>query len=157
MPVGLPEFVENPENRCPVILLVDTSRSMGGRPLQELIEGLRIFKEEVQQDTQAALSVEVAIVQFGKSVDLVQDFVTIDDFDPPKLTADGMTPMGTAIEFALDLLEKRKATYRVNGVQYYRPWIFMITDGAPTDPWVNAARRLQEAESENKLLFLRLG
>ncbi|MFM7189737.1 MAG: vWA domain-containing protein [Microcystaceae cyanobacterium] len=157
MPVGLPEFVENPENRCPVILLVDTSRSMGGRPLQELIEGLRIFKEEVEQDTQAALSVEVAIVQFGKSVNLVQDFVTIDDFDPPKLTADGMTPMGTAIEFALDLLEKRKATYRVNGVQYYRPWIFMITDGAPTDPWVNAARRLQEAESENKLLFFAVG
>ena len=157
MPVGLPEFVENPENRCPVILLVDTSRSMGGRPLQELIEGLRIFKEEVQQDTQAALSVEVAIVQFGKSVDLVQDFVTIDDFNPPKLTADGMTPMGMAIEFALDLLEKRKATYRVNGVQYYRPWIFMITDGAPTDPWVNAARRLQEAESENKLLFFAVG
>ena len=157
MPVGLPEFVENPENRCPVILLLDTSRSMSGQPIQELTQGLKTFKDEVFRDTQASLSVEVAIVQFGASVKLVQDFITIDDFIPPLLTADGMTPMGEAIEYALDLLEKRKATYRENGIQYYRPWIFMITDGAPTDSWGNAARRLREAELDNKLLFFAVG
>jgi uncharacterized protein YegL len=96
-------------------------------------------------------------VQFGASVKLVQDFITIDDFIPPLLTADGMTPMGEAIEYALDLLEKRKATYRENGIQYYRPWIFMITDGAPTDSWGKAARRLREAELDNKLLFFAVG
>jgi len=157
MPVGLPEFVENPENRCPVILLLDTSRSMSGQPIQELTQGLKTFKDEVFRDTQASLSVEVAIVQFGASVKLVQDFITIDDFIPPLLTADGMTPMGEAIEYALDLLEKRKATYRENGIQYYRPWIFMITDGAPTDSWGKAARRLREAELDNKLLFFAVG
>lgn len=157
MPVGLPEFVENPENRCPVILLLDTSRSMSGQPIQELTQGLKTFKDEVFRDTQASLSVEVAIVQFGTSVKLVQDFITIDDFIPPLLTADGMTPMGEAIEYALDLLEKRKATYRENGIQYYRPWIFMITDGAPTDSWGKAARRLREAELDNKLLFFAVG
>jgi uncharacterized protein YegL len=68
-----------------------------------------------------------------------------------------MTPMGEAIEYALDLLEKRKATYRENGIQYYRPWIFMITDGAPTDSWGKAARRLREAELDNKLLFFAVG
>ena len=157
MPVGLPEFVENPENRCPVILLLDTSRSMSGQPIQELTQGLKTFKDEVFRDTQASLSVEVAIVQFGASVKLVQDFITIDDFIPPLLTADGMTPMGEAIEYALDLLEKRKATYRENGIQYYRPWIFMITDGAPTDSWGKAASRLREAELDNKLLFFAVG
>lgn len=157
MPVGLPEFVDNPENRCPVILLLDTSRSMTGAPIQELNRGIEIFKNEVLADTQASLSVEVAIVAFGKTVNLAQDFVTIDEFTPPSLRADGLTPMGEAITYALDLLEKRKNTYRANGIQYYRPWVFMITDGAPTDNWDEASQRLLDAETENKLLFFSVG
>jgi len=157
MSVGLPEFVDNPENRCPVILLVDTSRSMAGAPLQELQRGLDVFKAEVQKDAQASLSVEVAIITFGRSVSLVQDFTTVDDFAPPPLRADGLTPMGEAIENALDLLDRRKATYRENGVQYYRPWIFLITDGAPTDQWQQAAERLYHGEHDNKLLFFAVG
>ena len=157
MSVGLPEFVDNPENRCPVILLVDTSRSMTGAPLSELQRGLDVFKTEVQKDIQASLSVEVAIIAFGRSVDVVQDFTTVDDFNPPPLQADGLTPMGGAIEKALDLLDRRKASYRENGVQYYRPWIFLITDGAPTDQWQQAAEQLHQAEHDNKLLFFAVG
>ena len=157
MPVGLPEFIENPENRCPVILLLDTSRSMSGPPIDQLNQGLMTFKEDLLRDTQASLSVEVAIIQFGKNVKLVQDFVTVDEFTPPLLYADGLTPMGQAIEYALDILEQRKATYKTNGIQYYRPWVFMITDGAPTDQWKNASQRLQEAENNNKLLFFTAG
>jgi uncharacterized protein YegL len=120
MPVGLPEFVENPENRCPVILLLDTSGSMSGQPIQELNRGLAAFKEDVLRDSQASLSVEMAIVTFGP-VQLTQGFTTIDQFTPPKLEASGDTPMGEAIEYALDLLEARKTTYKDNGILYYRP------------------------------------
>ena len=156
--VGQPEFVENPENRCPVILLVDTSSSMAGAPVQALNEGLAAFKDAVVKDEQAALRVDVAIVSFGP-VELIQDFVTIDQFDPPALNAMGLTPMGEAIDYALDLLESRKETYRNNGIQYYRPWVFLITDGAPNpdSPWQNAARRLQESEAQRKLSFFAVG
>ena len=138
MPVGLPEFVENPETRCPVILLLDVSGSMSGQPIQELNRGLAAFKKDVVKDSQAALSVEVAIVSFGP-VRLTQDFVTIENFTPPELKSDGLTPMGEAIEYALDLLESRKTAYKDNGILYYRPWVFLITDGAPTDDWKYAA------------------
>jgi uncharacterized protein YegL len=156
MPVGLPEFVENPENRCPVILLLDTSSSMAGQPIQELNRGIRVFKEDILRDTRASLSVEVAIVAFGP-VRLIQDFVTIDQFDPPQLAGDGFTPMGEAIEYTLNLLEKRKETYKSNGIQYYRPWIFLITDGAPTDSWQNAAQRLRAGEAAQKFCFFAIG
>lgn len=152
MPVGLPEFVENPENRCPVVLLLDTSSSMSGEPIDELNRGVSIFKEEVLKDTKASLSVEVAIATFGP-VQLVQDFVTIPEFNPPTLEANGLTPMGAAIEFGLDAIESRKEIYKANGIQYYRPWIFLITDGAPTDAWENAARRVREGEAEGKFCF----
>ena len=156
MPVGMPEFVENPENRCPVILLLDTSGSMSGQPIQELNRGLAAFKEDVMKDAQASLSVEVAIVTFGP-VKLTQDFVTIDHFTLPKLEADGVTPMGEAIEYALDLLETRKQSYKDNGVHYYRPWVFLITDGAPTDYWQNAAQRVREEDAQRRMLFFTVG
>ncbi len=158
MGVGLPEFVENPENRCPVVLLLDTSGSMAGEPIRALNRGLTVFQEAVQEDEQAALRVEVAIVAFGP-VRLVQDFVTIDQFVPPELEANGLTPMGEAVDYALDLLESRKETYRTSGIQYYRPWVFLITDGAPNlnSPWQRAAQRIKEAEGNRKLSFFAVG
>jgi uncharacterized protein YegL len=156
MPVGLPEFVQNPENRCPVILLLDTSGSMIGDAINALNQGVSLFKENIQTDTKASLSVEVALITFGP-VELVQDFVTIDQFEPPTLVADGVTPMGEAIEYALDCLETRKAVYQANGVQYYRPWIFMITDGAPTDLWQDAAARIRQGETDRKFCFFSVG
>lgn len=156
MPVGLPEFVENPENRCPVILLLDTSTSMAGEPIQELSRGVEVFKQDTLKDSKAALSVEVAIVAFGP-VRLVQDFTTIDRLTPPELVADGLTPIGEAIDYSLALLEARKETYKENGIQYYRPWIFLITDGAPTDTWQAAAEKIRAGEAARKFCFFAVG
>jgi uncharacterized protein YegL len=153
MPIGLPEFADNPENRCPVILLLDTSGSMYGEPINALNTGIITFKEDVAKDTQASLSVELAIITFGDTVKLAQDFITIDEFNPPKLEASGVTPMGEAMEKALILLESRKRTYKENGIGYYRPWIFLITDGAPTDNWQIPAEMVREAEAQKRCLF----
>ncbi len=156
MPIVLQEFVENPEPRCPVILLCDTSSSMSGEPINALNEGLAAFQKDIYKDEIASLRVEVALVTFGP-VRLAQDFVTIDNFTPPRLEASGVTPMGEAIEYALDLLEKRKEIYKANGVQYYLPWVFLVTDGAPTDSWQNAAYRIREAEAQRRMLFFAVG
>lgn len=127
------EFAENPEPRCPCILLLDTSGSMSGAPINALNEGIKVFKEELNRDELAAKRVEVAIITFDSSVKIVQDFVTADQFEPTELTASGLTQMGAALEKALEMISNRKSLYRNHGITYYRPWIFMITDGAPTD------------------------
>lgn len=157
MPVGRPEFVFNPEPRCPLILLLDTSGSMDGQPIQELNKGLVTFKQSLQEDGLASLRVEVAILTFGGSVNLVQDFVSVEQFAPPKLEANGVTPMGEAITYGLNLLEERKETYKCNGIQYYRPWLWLITDGAPTDSWQTVAQRAKDAERDRKLCLFTVG
>jgi uncharacterized protein YegL len=151
------EFADNPEPRCPVVLLLDTSGSMSGSPIAQLNAGVSIFKQETQQDTTASLRVEVAIITFDSSVHLLQDFVTIDQFNPPSLTASGSTAMGQGIQMALSKVESRKAEYKSNGIQYYQPWIFLITDGGPTDSWQSAAQQVRQADAERIISFFAVG
>lgn len=155
------EFAENPEPRCPCVLLLDTSGSMQGMPIEALNQGLLSFKDELTKSSLASRRVEVAIITFDSNVNVVQDFVTADQFNPPILTAQGLTTMGSGINKALDIIQERKAQYRANGIAYYRPWVFMITDGEPQgemdDIVEQASRRLQADEANKRVAFFTVG
>lgn len=167
MHIGLPEFVDNPENRCPVMLVLDGSASMRGDAIDELNAGVRAFQQQVMMDEAASLRVELGIVRFGGSAELVQDFTTLDGFDgatggplaPPTLEAWGNTPLGAGLDLGLRALEARKSVYRRHGIHYYRPWLFLITDGEPTDGpvWQHAAMSAQEADLTKRLCFFVVG
>jgi uncharacterized protein YegL len=149
------EFADNPEPRCACVLLLDTSGSMSGTPIQELNQAMVEFKNALAKDTQASARVEVAVVTFGEGgVTVAQEFVSAGDFVPPTLIAGGLTPLGDALNQTLDLVVDRKATYKANAVDYYRPWIILITDGAPTDTgaWEAAAARLRAEENRKGVL-----
>ena len=151
------DFADNPEPRCPCILLLDTSGSMAGKAIEQLNAGLHAFQDALKQDKLASLRVEVAILKFGSQPTLLQDFITADRFTAPALTAGGATPMGAAINMALDQLEQRKQLYKKTGTTYYRPWVFLITDGEPTDEWQTAAQRVQAAEASKGVAFFAVG
>jgi len=155
-PLGPVTFAENPEPRCPCLLLLDTSGSMAGQPIAELNAGLRAFYEELQGDSLASKRVEVALVSFGP-VRVISNFNTVDYFLDPTLVAEGDTPLGEAIRQGIDLVKKRKEEYRANGISFYRPWIFLITDGSPTDAWQHAAAAIREGESSKSFAFFVVG
>lgn len=186
------EFADNPEPRCPVVLLLDTSGSMQGKPIQELNEGLRAFSDALKIDRLASLRVEVAVVAFGGKVrlldvrgqprlgsemipynphalaprtltkeipfDATRAFVTVDQFQPPFLRANGETPLGEAVLRSLALLRERKEIYKQNGLDYFRPWMFVITDGKPTDRnWEAAAEQVKQEENRRGVIFYGVG
>jgi uncharacterized protein YegL len=155
------EFAENPEPRCPCILLLDTSASMQGRPIDALNAGVRTFRDHLVSDPLASRRVELAMVTYDSTVEVVQPWVTADQFDPPTLETKGFTFMGSAIIKALDMIEDRKTTYRANGISYYRPWILLITDGGPQgepDEIIDlATERLHDHENNKRVAFFAVG
>jgi len=153
------EFAENPEPRCPCILLLDVSGSMAGAPIDALNEGLQIFRDALNKDDLAKKRVDVAIVTFDSTAKVVQDFVTADRFQPPTLKVGGATYMGEGINKALDILQVRKASYKANAISSYRPWVFMITDGSPSDNEVVdlAAQRIRDEEIRKGVAFFGVG
>ncbi len=156
-PFGTSDFALNPEPRCPCLLLLDTSGSMSGAPITELNEGLKAFRDDLVADDLASKRVEVACITFGGSVEPVTQFETAGVFQPPWTRAEGNTPMGAAIASGIELVRLRKEVYRENGIAFYRPWIFMITDGAPTDEWHGAAAKVKEGEAAKNFAFFAVG
>ncbi|KHT64572.1 glycosyl transferase family 2 [Photobacterium gaetbulicola] len=151
-------LINNPSPRCPCMLLLDTSHSMSGAPIDELNRGVKQFINELKQDEIAAGSVELGVITFGEHVSEPQEMTAIEDITAVKtFTTYGRTPMGRAVETALDALEERKASYKAHAISYYQPWVVLMTDGAPTDEWQAAAERLLKLSAQGKVMVLCIG
>lgn len=161
---GMIEIANPHEPHVATVLILDTSGSMAEQgKIDQLNQGLRVFKEDIIKNDLARKRVDLAVITFGNRVELIQDFGAIEEFSAPALYASGETPLGEALLKAMDLIEERKAHYKREGIDYYRPWIFMITDGQPTDmvpgdpKWKEVVARITGGEDNRKFTMFAVG
>lgn len=142
------------------VLLLDTSSSMSGNPINSLNKAINDFKEQTSMDELALKRVDIAIIEFNDSARVVQDFTPLTQLQPVSLSAVGCTSMGEGINLAIDKVKERNRFYASMGTPCFKPWIFMITDGAPTDDISTARQRILDEESKGshgKLKFWAIG
>ena len=151
------DLADNPTARIPVCLVLDISGSMEGEPIDKLNEGVTMFLKAILEDEVARYSAEISVISFGGVATKVLDFCNVTDQQIPIFKADGGTPMGSAVELALDLLESRKREYQEAGVDYYQPWMVLMTDGQPTEEIDGAVRRTVESINTRKLTIFPIG
>lgn len=187
MLVRIADLVSNPTPRVPICLCLDTSGSMGAvegecvltgeilyedgqtwnlvtggtRRIDELQKGVEQFYEAIRQDEMAVYSAEICIVTFNSKASCVLDFANIERQEViPELRENGDTALGEGVNLALDLLEKRKREYQDKGVDYYQPWLVLMTDGMPNGAVSELSRAISrtiEMVKESKLTVFPIG
>ena len=145
------DLVDNPTPRVPICLVLDSSYSMSGEPSDELNSGVELFFESVTNDEVAQWSAEICVVTFGGFAKKLLDFEGIQNQSIPTLSADGNTPMNDGVNMALDLLDARKREYSDKGVDYYQPWMVLMTDGEPTQDISSSVNRTVQMVTSKKL------
>jgi len=157
-----PPIVNANEPHMALVFLLDTSGSMGfapngTAPIDELNKGLNRFKTDVCKDQQTKDILDVAIVEFNNNYRVVQEFVPVEYMDSVNLVATGGTTMSPAIRKALEMVNDRSRFYRRSGTEPYKPWVMLISDGAPTDDITAVAQEIKTMEGAGKVSFRSLG
>jgi uncharacterized protein YegL len=165
------------KTRFPVILVLDSSGSMAGSRINEINAGLSYLRlglqgyrngktavNDVVDASNLPLSkLDLAVIQFDSNVNVIQPFSKIENFLPPTLVAQGTTSMGKAIMKAIELTKTQKQLYQSLDIEWYRPWIFLVTDGEPTDMqqgdflWNQVTKCIQDGEDNKDFMFFSVG
>lgn len=132
-----PNNYKAPEvKKLPVILLLDVSKSMKGSKIDSLYNATCDMINTFVEAQIKELSIEVAIITFGKEIRLHTPYTPVKELQDKGIEhfqADGMTPMGTAIRMAKDMIDDKSVTPS----RIYRPAVVLVSDGEPNDDWRN--------------------
>jgi uncharacterized protein YegL len=144
------------------VLLLDTSGSMSGEPIDNLNQAIKDFRQHLAEDEMVRKCLDIAIITFDDDARVIVPFTPISQMEPVTLKAGGGTAMSKGIHLAIDTIKERNRFYNDLGTPVYMPWIFMITDGRPDtrDDIESARQRIQLEETkgtQGKLKFLALG
>ena len=155
------DLATNPAPRVPICLCLDTSGSMEGRRCEELRKGVERFYNSIKSDDVAVNSAEVCIVTFGGKAKCISEFKTLSQItELPAFDVAGETPLGEAVNLALDKLDARKEEYKDNGVDYFQPWLVIMTDGYATglqSEFDRAVKRVETLVKDRKLTVFPIG
>lgn len=165
--------------RLPVVFVLDQSGSMAGNKIKQINDGLQLIKnclsrKETLGNAHGQLDskfeedinlerLDLAVVTFDSNVNILRDFLPLTEFTVPRLFANGTTKMGEAILRSVDIVNNQKESYETTGIPFYRPWIFLVTDGVPTDmeigdfKWKKIKQQLNLGEQSGDFLFFAVG
>lgn len=128
--------------RLPVYLLLDCSSSMSGVKIQQVNTGVQMLYQELMADPRSADTVYISIIPFASSA-YQMDLVPIAQFTPPQLTANGQTALGSALSLLNQSLDSDLIVNQPGKKGDYKPLVFILTDGQPTDTWDAEAQKLK--------------
>ncbi len=139
--------------RLPVYLLLDCSSSMTGQPIEQVRQGLRALLDDLSTEPMAIETVYLSVITFHSTAQQLIPLTELMLFKEPQIQASGTTALGAALQLLKTCLETevRKNTESQKGD--WKPLVFLMTDGLPTDVWKDAADNLKKQNIANLITF----
>ena len=121
--------------KLPVYLILDTSGSMHGEPIEAVKNGVQVLVSTLRQDPYALETAFLSIITFDDRAQQITPLTELSMFQMPTISANGTTCLGGALSLLAERIdaEVHKSTAEKKGD--WRPLVFIMTDGAPTDNW----------------------
>ena len=149
--------------KVPICLVLDCSGSMryaDGTKLpkiDELNNNIDAFLDYVRNDPKASKICDLCIITMGDAVRVLSRYTTVDRIHLGHFAAGGGTPLGTAMQTAVELLYERRQYYRDNDIEHYKPILMVMTDGDPTDDISYISRQVSDMVLNKEIKIFPVG
>ena len=130
--------------RLPVYLLLDTSGSMSGEPIEAVKNGVQVLVSSLRQDPYALETAFLSVITFDSSVRQIIPLTDLASFQMQEISASGGTSLGEGLRVLSQCINNEVAKSTAEKKGDWKPLVFLITDGAPTDDWESGLAELNK-------------
>jgi uncharacterized protein YegL len=121
--------------RLPVYLLLDTSGSMSGEPIESVKNGVQVMISTLRQNPQAIETAYISVITFDATAQQIIPLTDLASFQMVDLRASGTTALGAALLLLCNRIQTELIATSMVKKGDWKPIVFIMTDGAPTDDW----------------------
>ena len=134
--------------KLPVYLLLDTSGSMTGEPIEAVKNGVQIMVSSLRQNPQAIETAFLSVITFDSHATQIIPLTDLSNFQMAEIKASGTTSLGAALKLVSTCIDNEVAKTTAETKGDWKPLVFIMTDGIHTDDWQSGLNEFKSRKTQ---------